>query len=137
MWCIHRVELTWLLLGKKLRFILPDEFYFHMIEHFSIAIGSRSLMSFSVDEMLLPRYHLLNSFREPSFSVEMSPSCLKIMYSVLSTFTLRSMPSATCFRLFSRDKAYVCVFARSAVSSAWSASVIVCVGFRLLLAFRA
>ena len=50
------------------------------------------LMSFSVDEMLLPRLsNLFFSFREPPFRVEMSPLCLKHIYSVLSAFTWRPM----------------------------------------------
>ena len=49
-----------------------------MTDNLSIAVhafASRVLMSFSVDEMLLPRYvNLSASFREPPFNVEMSPS---------------------------------------------------------------
>ena len=43
---------------KKLHFILSDKFDFHMIDNLSIAVCAFTryiLMSFSVDEMLLPR----------------------------------------------------------------------------------
>ena len=75
MWCIHIVELTRPLLGKKFHFILSDKSDFHMIHYLSIvvnAFASRILMSFSVDEaMLLRLMNLSTSFREPPFSVEM------------------------------------------------------------------
>ena len=62
---------------KKLRFILSVRSDFHMIKSLSIAVHafvSRVSMSFSVDEMLLPRkVKLCTSFREVPFSVEMSP----------------------------------------------------------------
>ena len=49
-----------------------------MIESLSIAVpafASHILMSFSVDEMLLPRYvNLSTNFREPPIKVELSPS---------------------------------------------------------------
>ena len=77
MWCVHIVELTRLLVGKKLRFILSDKSDFHMINNLSVAVhdfASCILTSFSVDEMLLLRYMFLStSFKEPPFSVEMSP----------------------------------------------------------------
>ena len=93
------------------------------------------LTSLSVDEMLLLRYiNLSTNFREPPFRVEISP-WLKHMYSILSTFTLRLMPPAACSSLCSRDSAWVGVFARSALSSVESASVIVSVGYHLFLAF--
>ena len=119
---------------KKLCFILSDRSDFHMINNLSIAAHAFSsrILSFSVDETLLPRYvNLFTNFREPPFSVKISPFffCLKHMYSVLSAFTWRSMPSAACSRLCSRDSAWVSVFARSAMSSALSASVIVSAGY--------
>ena len=56
---------TW----KKLRFILLDQSVFCMIDNLTIAVHvfvSSILMSFSVDETLLPRYvNLSTSFREP------------------------------------------------------------------------
>ena len=57
MWCINIVDLTRTLFGKKLRFILSDESDFDIINNLSIAVyafASRILMSFSVDETLLP-----------------------------------------------------------------------------------
>ena len=91
---------------KKLRFILLDRSYFHMINNLSIAVHASAsclLMSFSVDEMLLPRYvNLSINFKEPSFRVKMSPFLLKHMYSVLSAFTWSLMPPAACSRLQQR-----------------------------------
>ena len=57
------------------------------------------------------------------------------MYSVLSAFTRRLMPLAAHSRLSSRDSAWAGVFASNAMSSASSASIIVCAGYLLLLAF--
>ena len=60
---------------KKLHFSLSDKSDFHMIDNLSIvvhAFARRILMSFSVDETLLPRYmNLFTNFREPSFCVKM------------------------------------------------------------------
>ena len=62
--------------GKKLRFILLERFDFHMPDNLSIvghAFVSRVLITFSVDETLLPRkVNLSTSFRKPPFSEEMS-----------------------------------------------------------------
>ena len=70
------------------------------------------------------------------FSAEISPFWLKHMYSVLSAFTWRRLPPAACSRLCSMDSAWVGVFARSAMSSALSTSVIlVSTRYRLFLAF--
>ena len=75
-WCIHLVESTRPSFGKKIRFILSDRFDFHTIDDLSItvhAFASRILMSFSVDEMLLPMYlNLSTSLREPPVSGDMS-----------------------------------------------------------------
>ena len=61
---------------KKLHFILLERSDFHMTDNLSItvhAFASHVLMSFSVDEMLLPRkVNLSTSFREPPFSLAMS-----------------------------------------------------------------
>ena len=62
---------------KKLRLILSNRSYFHMIDNLSIAFhafASHILMAFSVDVTLLPRLvNLSTSFKEPPYSVEMSP----------------------------------------------------------------
>ena len=128
MWCIHTAVLTtagW----KKFRFILSGRSDFHIIDSLSIAVHTfvrRILISLSVNETLLPRYmNLSTNFREPSFRVEMAPSWLKHVYSVLSAFTWRTMLPSACSRLCNRDSAWVGVFAISAISSAWSASEIV------------
>ena len=58
-------------------FILSDRSDFHMIDNLSIevyAFTSCILMSFSVDVKVLPMYvNLSTYFREPPFTVEMSP----------------------------------------------------------------
>ena len=68
MWCNHIVEMTRPLLGKNC-VLFYQMFEFHMIDNLSISVhifASRRLMSFSVDEILLPRYvNLSTSFREP------------------------------------------------------------------------
>ena len=115
MWCIHIVEMIRLLHVKIC--VLSDKSDFLSIAVHAFA--SRILISFSVDEALLPRYvNLFTNFREPPFSAEMSPSLLKHTYSVLSALRWRSMPLAARSRLCSRDSAWVGVFARSAMSSA-------------------
>ena len=62
---------------KNLSFILSVRFDFHMTDSLLIAVHafvSRVLMSFSVDEMLLPRQvNQSTSFKGPPFSLEMSP----------------------------------------------------------------
>ena len=59
---------------EKMRFISSDRSDFHITDNLLIVVLvflSRVLMSFSVDEMLLPKYvNLSASFREPPFSVE-------------------------------------------------------------------
>ena len=81
-----------------------------MTDSLSIAVhafANHVLMSFSVDETLLPRYvNLSTSVRESPFSVVMSFLWLKLMYAVLSAFTWRPMPSAAHSRLCSRDSAW-------------------------------
>ena len=76
---------------KKLHFILSDKSDFHVTDNLSIAVhtfASHILMSFSVDETLLPRYvKLSTSFRELLFSLEMSPLGLKHIYSILFALT--------------------------------------------------
>ena len=62
---------------KKLHFILSVRSYFHMIDSLLIAVQdfvSHMLISFSVDETLLPRYvNLSTHLRGVPSSVEMSP----------------------------------------------------------------
>ena len=125
-----RIDLTtaW----KKLGFISLDKSDFHMIDNLLIAVhafASHILMSFSVDEMLLPRYmNLSTSFREPPFHVWMSPFWLK--HFILSAFTWRLMPPATCFRLCSWDLTWVGVFARLSIcNSLFKVSSVSCLFF--------
>ena len=108
---------------KKLRFILSGRSYLHMTSGIPITIhafASYILISFSVDEMLFPRYeNLSTSFRESPFSVEMSFwFWLNHTYSILSALTWRPMPPAAFSRLCSRDLTWLGEFARSAMSSA-------------------
>ena len=102
----------------KKKNILLDRSDFHMIINRSIAVhtfAKHMLMLFSVDEILLPRYvNLSTNFRGLPLRIEIAPSCLKHMYSVLFAFTKRPMPSAACSRLCSRDSAWADVFASSA-----------------------
>ena len=76
---------------KKSLFILLVRSDFNMINSLLIAAHAFTrciLTSLSIDEMLLPRYmNLSTDFRELPFRVEMAPSCLKHMYSVLFVFT--------------------------------------------------
>ena len=59
---------------KELCFALSVRSDFHMIDNLSIAVHAFVLTSFSVEEILLPKLvYLCTSFREPSFSVNMSP----------------------------------------------------------------
>ena len=122
---------------KKFRFIRSDRSDFYMIYNLSIAVlvfVRCILISLSVDKTMLPRYvNLSTNFRESQFRMEMAHSWLRHMYSVLSTFLWR-LP-APCSRLSSWDSAWVGVFARSAISSAKSESVIVSTRYRLPLAF--
>ena len=68
----------------KKSMILSDRLDFHMIDILSVAVHTFTrhvLMSFSVDEMQLPRYmNLSSNFRELAFRVEMSPFWLKHFY---------------------------------------------------------
>ena len=116
---LRRIDI---ILFGKITFYLSDRSDFHMIDIISIAVYAfawRILMSFSVDEMLLPKYvSLSTNFKETPFSVERYPFLLKHMYSVLSAFTWRPMPLAACSRLCSKDPAWLGVFARSVTSSA-------------------
>ena len=60
---------------KKLLFILSDRSNIHMTDSLSITVHTFTscvLMSFSVDETLLPRLNLSTSFIDQPFSVEMS-----------------------------------------------------------------
>ena len=119
---------------KKLRFILSHKSDFHIINNLSItvhAFGRCRLMSFSVDKTLLPKLVKFST----DFGDVSPPFLLKHVNSVLSAFTWRPMPPAACSRQCSRESARVGVFARSAMSSSLSASVIVCVSYRLIRLF--
>ena len=87
-----------------------------MINHPPIAVHAfltRILTSLSVDEILLLRDgNLSTTIKGLSFNIEMSPTCLKHMNSLL--FTERSISLAGWSRLYSRDSARMDVFARCA-----------------------
>ena len=79
----------------------------------------RILTSLSADETLLPSYmNFSTNFRGQSFRLEMAPSRLKHMHSILFAFIWRPVSSAACSRLCSRDSAWVCAFPRNTMSSA-------------------
>ena len=121
---------------KKLRFILSVKPDFHMTDTLLIAVHafiSRVSMSFSVDEILLPKLvNLSTSFRELPPSVEMSPVWLKHIYSVLCALTWRPMPAAARTRVCSSVSSWTGILTRIAMSSA---SVIVFAGYLLLFFF--
>ena len=104
---------------KKLHFILSVRSDLHMTDNLSIvvhAFASRVFMSFSVDEILLPRrMNLSTSFRELPFCGKMSPLWLKHMCSILSALSWRLMPAAARSRICGRVSDWVGVFARSTV----------------------
>ena len=119
MWYICKVVLTQLLLGRSC-FILLDSLDYYMRDSLSITVHIFTrciLVSLSIVETLLLRYvNLFSNFREVPFRVEMSPSWLKYMYSILSAFMRRSMHSAACPELCSRDSALVGIFSRNTLS---------------------
>ena len=91
--------------------------------------------SLSVNEILLPKYiNFFTYFRDLLLRVKMAPSRLKRKNSVLFAFIYRLMSPAVCSRQCRRNSTRACVFAKTARSSASSASVIVFAGYCLLLA---
>ena len=78
---------------KKSRFVLSDRSDFRMIDSLLIASPAFTkcmLTSFSVDEMLLPKYrNWFTNFRGLHLRVEVAPFGLEHMYSVLFAFTYR------------------------------------------------
>ena len=92
---------------KKSYFILSDSSDFHMIDNLSIGVhvfARRILISHSVDVTLLPPYvNLSSNFRGLQFRMNLTPSQLKPMYSILFTFTY----PAACSRLCCSDSAWV------------------------------
>ena len=112
MWCIRCVVLIQQLLERNSVLIYRrDQTSISTTAH---AFGKHKLISLSVDEMVLSRYRNLST----NFRVDMSCSWLKHMYSVWSAFTWRPMHLTACYRLCSRDSAWVGIFARSTISSA-------------------
>ena len=107
---------------EEIHFILSNRSNFHISDSLSIAIHTFAkwiLTLVSVDETLLLRYvNLSTNFRGPQFTVEMGPSHLKHIYSVLFAFMWRPIPPTTCSRLYNRDLAWVGVFLRSTRSCA-------------------
>ena len=107
-WCIYVVVLIRPLLGK-LRFFLSDRFGFHRTNNQSMAahaFANAVWMSFSVHDFSF-------CFRgrwEPSSSMKMWPLLLNHVY---SAFKWRPTLSAVCFRLCSRNSAWVGILARS------------------------
>ena len=120
MWCIRTVVLIQLVLGRNpILFSRIDQ---NMIDSQLIAVYAFArciLTSLSVDETLLPMYmNLSTNFKISPFRVEMAPSWLKCMNSVLFAFTLRSMSPAACPRLQQGlQQAREGLFSRRAISS--------------------
>ena len=89
--------------GKKLYFILSEKSGFHNIDNQSItfyAFTGCMLTSLTVDKIWLPSHmNWSTNFRSLSLKVEMAPSYLKLMNSILFVFTLRTMPLAACIRV--------------------------------------
>ena len=79
-----------------------------MVDNQSIVVHSRRMLkSVSVDEILLLRHvNWPTNFRGLLLKVEMAPSRVKHMYSVLFAFPWGSMPPASCSRLCSSDSAW-------------------------------
>ena len=92
-----------------------------MISNLSIAflaIAKHMLTSLSVDEILLMRYvNWSTNFRGLPLKVEMAPSSIEHIISVLYSFSWRPMYSTACSRLCSWNSAWVGVFERRARSS--------------------
>ena len=76
---------------KKSCFILSERSDFYMVNNLSMAVYAftwHMLTSFSVDEILLPKYvNWSTNFRGLPFKVEMASFCFKHMNSVLFAFT--------------------------------------------------
>ena len=89
---------------KKFCFILSDRSNFHVISNLSIAFHVFSkciLTSHSVDVMLLSRYkNWFINLRSMSVAVEMTPFCLKYMYSYLH------LRRSQCLQLFALGYAF-------------------------------
>ena len=87
-WCNYTLVLTWLKLGRIP--ILSDRSDFHRFLNVLIAVHGLLmyvLTSFSVDEILLPKYMYWSiNFRGLPFNEIIAPSLLKCINSVLSEF---------------------------------------------------
>ena len=87
-WCSHTVALTRLQLGRIFGLSYQRDQIFIWFDNLSIAdhaFPMGILTALSVDKILLPRYvNESTNFKALSFSVNLSPSCLKNMDSVLS-----------------------------------------------------
>ena len=105
---------------KNSYFILSVRSDFHMIIYLLITVHTFSmcmLTSFSVNEILLPRYTKWTAnFRGLLFNERIIPSWLKHMNSVLFEFLFTPIPLTACSVLCSRDSTWV--FTRSTASSA-------------------
>ena len=88
MWCICIAELTQSPFGRNSDFHLFDNLVVH-------AFASCILITFSVDETLLPKYvNLSTKFREPPFSVDISSFLIKTL--VLCFVCIHMDANATC-----------------------------------------
>ena len=89
-WCIHTEVMTQQKLGRNPFFVFSERSDFHMITYLSKAVHAFArcmLTLLSVDRILLPWYVYLSiNFKGLPFRVEVFPSCLKHMNSVLFAF---------------------------------------------------
>ena len=114
----RRIEINYA--WKKLRFILLDKSDFHMIDNQLIAVHVFTqlvLMSFSVDKTLLTWYENSSTdFRERIWNGNIS-FLFKTHLVRFAWIYTEAILLAACFRLLSRDSAWVGVFDKSAMSS--------------------
>ena len=134
-YCSIDITAVW----KKFRFISSGGSKFHTFDSLPIAVHAfvwRILTSLLADETFLPRYvNFSTNFRGPTVRGKMTPSRLKLMFSALFAFTSWSTSPAAYSRLCSSGSAWIGVFARSAISSALWASIIISARYCLFLPF--
>ena len=133
MWCIHIVVLTPPKIEKVPFFFSSDWVGFRMIDNLSIAVHTFARLTltwFSVNKLFPPRYvNMSTNSRGLSLRVDMAPSRLKHMNSVIYAFTKRLIPPADCSTLCNYNSAW------NVRSSAWSVTVRISYAFCLFFLF--
>ena len=133
MWYINAVVLTQPQLEISPYNFIRDKTSIWSITFWLQFMHSCIFTSLSVDVALLPMHVILfTNFRRSPLRVEITPSNLKDIGSILFAFTWNPMSPVVCSRLWSRDSAWIYLFARIAI---WSPSVIVSAWYSLLWAF--